>query len=87
METLNCQLKKQGVAPGSCLVRVDGKNQPACQATLRYENGDIYRLITSPDLKTIFTYISLGAIFPAENVTPGISAKYRMAPGMHLGIS
>ena len=47
METLKCRLKKQGLPPGSCLVKVDGKHQPACQATLKYEKGDIYRLITS----------------------------------------
>jgi len=35
METLNCRLEKQGLAPGSCLVKSEGKRQPACQATLK----------------------------------------------------
>jgi pyruvate-formate lyase-activating enzyme len=59
METSKCRLKKQDLPPGSCLVKVDGKNQPACQATLRYENGDIYRLITSVDLSRPENYLSI----------------------------
>ena len=50
METSTCQLKKQGFLPGSCLVKVDGKHQPACEATLKYEKGNIQRLITSVHL-------------------------------------
>lgn len=59
METPKCRLKKQGLAPESCLVKVDGKNQPACQATLKYENGDIYRLITSVHLSRPENYLSI----------------------------
>jgi hypothetical protein len=44
-------------------------------------------LLTSHGLKTIFPYINPGAISPAENVTHGISAKYRMGPGTHLRTS
>jgi pyruvate-formate lyase-activating enzyme len=59
METSKCQLKKQDLPPGSCLVKVDRKKQPACQATLRYENGDIYRLITSVHLSRPENYLSI----------------------------
>jgi pyruvate-formate lyase-activating enzyme len=59
METSKCQLEKQGRVPGSCLVKVDEKNQPACQATLKYENGDIYRLITSVHLSRPENYLSI----------------------------
>ncbi len=51
--------QKQGLAPGSCLAKVDGKHQPACQATLKYENGDIYRLITSVHLSRPENYLSI----------------------------
>jgi hypothetical protein len=40
METSKYQLKKQGLLPGSCLVKVDGKLRSACQATLKFEKGD-----------------------------------------------
>ncbi len=87
METSKCQLKKQGLAPGSCLVNVDGKHQHACQATLKYEQGNIYRLITSVHLSRPENYLSIYhnpvVISLAENVTPGISVKYRMGPGTH----
>jgi pyruvate formate lyase activating enzyme len=59
METSKCQLKKQGLSPGSCLVKVDGKRQPACQATLKYENGEIVRLITSVNLSRPENYLSI----------------------------
>lgn len=59
METSKCQLKKQGLAPGSCLVKVDGKHQLACQATLKYEQGNIYRLITSVHLSRPENYLSI----------------------------
>ncbi len=59
METSKCQLKKQGLLPGSCLVKIDGKRRPACQATLKYEKGDIYRLITSVHLSRPENYLSI----------------------------
>ncbi|MFH1293137.1 MAG: radical SAM protein [Pseudomonadota bacterium] len=59
METSKCQLKKQGFSPGSCLVKVDGKRRPACQATLKYEKEDIYRLITSVHLSRPENYLSI----------------------------
>ena len=45
--------------PGSCLAKVNGKHQPACQATLKYENGDIHRLITSVHLSRPENYLSI----------------------------
>jgi len=68
METSKCQLKKQDLPPGSCLVKVDGKKQPACQATLRYENGDIYRLITSVHLSRPENYLSNGYGLTPQNL-------------------
>ena len=59
MEPSECQLKKQGLSPGSCLVKVDGKRQPACQATLKYEDGEPYRLITSVHLSRPENYLSI----------------------------
>ena len=59
METSHCQLQKQGLVPGSCLVKDDEKHRPACQATLKYENGDIYRLITSVHLSRPENYLSI----------------------------
>jgi len=59
MKTSKCQLIKQGRTLGSCLVKVDGKLRPACQATLKYEKGDIYRLITSVHLSRPENYLSI----------------------------
>lgn len=59
MKPSKCRLKKQGRSPGSCLVKVDGKRQPACQATLKYENGEPYRLITSIHLSRPENYLSI----------------------------
>jgi pyruvate-formate lyase-activating enzyme len=35
VDVLKCTLKEQGLEPGSCLVKVNGKRVPACRATLR----------------------------------------------------
>ena len=59
METSKCHLTKQGFIPGSCLVRVDGKQQPACKATLKYEKVNIHRLITSVHLSRPENYLSI----------------------------
>ena len=59
MEPIKCQLKKQGLAPGSCLVKVDGKRRPACQVTLKYEKGEPSRLITSIHLSRPENYLSI----------------------------
>ncbi len=59
MKPSECRLKKQGLSPGSCLVKVDEMRQPACQATLKYENGEPYRLITSIHLSRPENYLSI----------------------------
>lgn len=59
MERLKCQLKEQGLLPGSCMVEIAGKHLPACQATLKHEKGDIYRLITSVHLSRPENYLSI----------------------------
>jgi uncharacterized Fe-S radical SAM superfamily protein PflX len=59
METSKCRLKKQDLTPGSCLVEVEGNKLPACLATLRYENGNIYRPITSVDPSQPGNYLSI----------------------------
>ena len=59
METSKCQLIKQGRAPGSCLVKVDGKRRPACQATLKYEKEELCRLIISVHLSRPENYYSI----------------------------
>ena len=59
MDTLKCRLKEQGFSVGSCAVDVNGKSPPACRATLKYENGRIYRLITSIHLSRPENYLSI----------------------------
>ncbi len=59
MKPSKCQIKRQGFPPGSCLVKVDGKRRPACHATLKYQNGDISRLITSVHLSRPENYLSI----------------------------
>jgi len=59
MKPAECRLRKQGLSPGSCLTKVDGKHQLACQATLKYENGEPYRLITSVHLSRPENYLSI----------------------------
>jgi pyruvate-formate lyase-activating enzyme len=59
METTQCRLKEQGFSAGSCTVEVDGKRRLACQATLRYENNQISRSITSIHLSRPENYLSI----------------------------
>jgi pyruvate-formate lyase-activating enzyme len=59
MGSFVCQLKEQGFSAGSCLVKVNEKGVPACQATLRYENNTISRLITSIHLSRPENYLSI----------------------------
>ena len=54
-----CRLVKQGLPPGSCLVKVGDDQRPACRATLRYENGKPKRLITSVHLSRPENYLSI----------------------------
>ncbi|MBW1841367.1 MAG: radical SAM protein, partial [Deltaproteobacteria bacterium] len=59
MEPAVCSLKEQGLSAGSCRVTTNGKASPACQATLKYENNEIYRLITSIHLSRPENYLSI----------------------------
>jgi pyruvate-formate lyase-activating enzyme len=59
METSKCRLKEQGFSAGKCAVEVNGKQQLACRATLKYENDQIQRLITSIHLSRPENYLSL----------------------------
>ncbi|MGD2186262.1 MAG: radical SAM protein [Desulfobacterales bacterium] len=59
METSKCRLKEQGFSAGSCTVEADGKRQLACRSTLKYVNGEIYRLITSVHLSRPENYLSI----------------------------
>jgi pyruvate formate lyase activating enzyme len=54
-----CHLKEQGLRPGSCRVKIDGKHALACQATLKREDGKWYRLITSIHLSRPENYLSI----------------------------
>jgi pyruvate-formate lyase-activating enzyme len=54
-----CRLKEQGLRPGSCRVKIDGKYALACQATLKRENGKWHRLITSIHLSRPENYLSI----------------------------
>ncbi len=59
MDGTKCKLKEQGLRPGSCLVKVNDRRLPACQATLRYQEGKIYRLIKSIHLSRPENYLSI----------------------------
>jgi pyruvate-formate lyase-activating enzyme len=59
MKRSECRLIEQGLSPGSCLVESGAKRQPACQATLKYEDGDVRRLITSIHLSRPENYLSI----------------------------
>ena len=54
-----CKLNEQGLKPGSCRVKIDGKHALACQATLKREVGRWYRLITSIHLSRPENYLSI----------------------------
>jgi pyruvate formate lyase activating enzyme len=59
VEAPGCNLKAQGFNPGSCWVKVDGKRALACQSTLKYENKQPCRLITSIHLSRPENYLSI----------------------------
>jgi pyruvate-formate lyase-activating enzyme len=59
MKSFKCRLKEQGFAAGKCAVEVDGRQQLACQATLKYENNQIHRFITSIHLSRPENYLSI----------------------------
>lgn len=59
MKSHICKIKEQGFSIGSCLVEAEGKRALACQATLKYENNQPYRLITSIHLSRPENYLSI----------------------------
>ncbi|MHC1586411.1 MAG: radical SAM protein [Candidatus Hecatellaceae archaeon] len=55
-----CALVRQGYEAGSCLTKLpDGSLKPACQATLRRERGEWFRLIRSAHLSRPEDYFSI----------------------------
>jgi len=71
MQSHICRITGQEFSAGSCLVEVDEKRAPACQVTLKYENEQLHRLVTSIHLSRPENY----ATFRAGNAIPGISAR------------
>jgi pyruvate-formate lyase-activating enzyme len=59
MKASKCRLNEQGFSAGKCAVEADGKQQLACQATLKYENDQIQRRITSIHLSRPENYLSI----------------------------
>ena len=59
MKSHTCRIKEQGFSAGSCLVEADGKRALACLATLKYENKQTYRLVTSIHLSRPENYLSI----------------------------
>jgi pyruvate-formate lyase-activating enzyme len=60
MSQYYCALIEQGIQPGDCLVEMpDGSRQRACQATLREEDGVLWRLIRSAHLSRPEHYFSI----------------------------
>ncbi len=58
--TTLCEMVKQGYSKGACEVILnEGSKRPACQATLKYENGQHYRVITSMHLSRPEDYFSI----------------------------
>ncbi len=54
-----CELIKQGYRPGSCLVATGNKRRLGCEATLRFRDGELQRLITSMHLSRPENYFSI----------------------------
>ena len=54
-----CNLVSQGFKTGSCLTKTCEKELPACESTLRIEEGKIFRLIKSAHLSRPEHYFSL----------------------------
>ena len=54
-----CNLKKQGLRPGSCSVKVGTESVSACQTTLKREGNQTLRMITSVHLSRPENYLSI----------------------------
>ena len=59
MERVECALKKQGLAQGSCSVRDGELKAPACQTTLREDSDGLRRLINTIHLSRPENYLSI----------------------------
>jgi pyruvate-formate lyase-activating enzyme len=59
MEPRQCRLKNQGLAPGSCAVRVGDHHTLACRATLREDATGLRRLINTVHLSRPENYLSI----------------------------
>ena len=59
MKTSKCRMKEQGFAAGSCTVQAEGQRLLACRATLKYENNQVHRLISSIHLSRPENYLSI----------------------------
>lgn len=57
---LSCNMISQGYSKGACEVRLnDGSYKPACEATLKYENGQYHRVISALHLSRPEDYFSI----------------------------
>ena len=55
-----CEMVRQGYSKGACeVILEDNTSKPACMATLKYENGQHYRLIKSMHLSRPEDYFSI----------------------------
>ncbi len=55
-----CEMVKQGFTMGACRTHLeDGRSEPACKATLKYEQGRYFRVITSMHLSRPEDYFSI----------------------------
>lgn len=59
MEPAKCELKVQGMGPGSCPVRVGDHHEPACRATLKEDQNGLHRLISAVHLSRPENYLSI----------------------------
>ena len=59
MEEFECRNKLQGFSMGSCRVEFNGRHAPACQVTLRQQDQETARLITSVHLSRPENYLSI----------------------------
>ncbi|MFX0058487.1 MAG: radical SAM protein [Candidatus Hodarchaeota archaeon] len=58
--SFSCNLVKQGFDKGACEIKLTNNSfEPACRATLKYENGQYWRVITSMHLSRPEDYFSI----------------------------
>lgn len=54
-----CRLLEQGFSPASCAVWHQGRRRPACRVTLKWQGGELYRLIKAVHLSRPEHYFSI----------------------------